>query len=88
MKKVIILVLLLTTLTTGCFKRDKYELIVYPEAGDYTNHIFIGTYEDVNIARDTADEVLQKYPKGEYEIGKNLKRITSTGSRIYEETLE
>jgi len=86
MRKIIILILVLTISAPGCFKRDKYELIVYPKAGDYTNHIFVGTYYDLNAARDAADEELQKYPAGEYEIGKNLKRITSSGLRIYEET--
>ena len=88
MKKYVILILFLTLLAIGCFKKDKYELVVYPREGNYANYILVGTYYDVNVARDVADELMQKYPNGEYEIGKNLKRVTPAGLRIYEDTLE
>jgi len=83
----ILLALLILVGICGCgkIKKDTYDLVVYPDRNDLTNHIFVGQYSTAEEARDSASEYMKTYPNGDYEIGKN--KIKSIGGvAVYEET--
>ena len=82
----VFLILLLIITCAGCgFKKDHYDLVVYPNKGDLTQHIFVGRFDTADAARVVAAQHMLKYPNGDYEIGKNKK--DSLGDiGVYEET--
>ena len=71
----------------GCdlLESDHYDLFIYPNKHDLTHHIYAGRYDSVEAARDVASEYMQKYPNGDYEIGKNRKDSIG-GVGVYEDT--
>jgi hypothetical protein len=63
-------------LLIGCdnpFTKD-YQLFVYPNRNDLTNHIEVGHFDSLDDARDQAGYYMSKYPNGDYEIGINCKK--------------
>jgi len=83
----ILICLLILVGFCGCdkFKNDTYDLFVYPDKNDFTNHIYVGQYSTADEARDVAAEHMKKYPNGDYEIGKNKIEGDGDGG-VYEET--
>ena len=72
------LVILIATLFLfiGCdnpFSKD-FQLFVYPNRNDLTNHIEVGHFDKYEEAREQADYFMLKYPNGDYEIGVNCKK--------------
>jgi hypothetical protein len=60
----------------GCenpFSKD-FQLFVYPNRNDLTNHIEVGHFDQYEEAREQADYFMLKYPNGDYEIGVNCKK--------------
>jgi hypothetical protein len=60
----------------GCdnpFTKD-YQLFVYPNRNDLTDHIEVGHFDSLESARNQADYYMNKYPNGDYEIGINCKK--------------
>ena len=89
MKKLLILAILsicsLTIAFTSCAS-DTYEVFVYPNKNNLTKHINAGTYKSVEEARRTARSYMQKYPNGDYEIGKNCKNKSGLTVKVCDET--
>ncbi len=68
------------------FSKD-YQLFVYPNRNDLTNHIEVGHFDSLEDARDQADYYMNKYPNGDYEIGINCKKGKSGGLSVCKETI-
>ena len=73
---------------TEWFKEDTYEVFIYPNRYDLTNHRFIGTYESIDEAREIVLQEIVKYNQPDYEIGKNCENREGTSLRVCEETLK
>lgn len=86
---IILVTLLLVFSVSGCYllKSDHFDVFIYPNKNDLTDYIYAGRFDSIEEARDVASEYMQKYPNGDYEIGKNRKDSIG-GIGVYEETFK
>jgi hypothetical protein len=75
-------------LLASCGSNDDYRLFVYPSKHDLSVHREFGPYKSMDEARDEAATQMTKYPRGDYEIGKNCRKREGISLWVCEETVK
>jgi hypothetical protein len=64
-----------------------FQVVIYPNKNDLTNHIYVGQFESIEKAKENAEREVGNFQDPDYEIGKNCKKSNSPYLESCEETV-